>query len=138
MQPTITNERVPAQGNWERALLRGTPRSRWMPSLSLPDPPRREKIAIARALLKDAPILILDEATSQLDSTSERIVQEALDRLVSGRTVFMIAHRLSTVRNANRIVVLDKGLIVEQGTHAQLLEKNGLYKRLYEAQELQK
>ena len=98
----------------------------------------RQRIAIARALLKDAPILILDEATSQLDSTSERIVQEALDRLVSGRTVFMIAHRLSTVRNANRIVVLDKGLIVEQGTHSQLLEKNGLYKRLYEAQELQK
>ncbi len=98
----------------------------------------RQRIAIARALLKDAPILILDEATSQLDSTSERIVQEALDRLVSGRTVFMIAHRLSTVRNANRIVVLDKGMIVEQGTHSQLLEKNGLYKRLYEAQELQK
>jgi len=98
----------------------------------------RQRIAIARALLKDAPILILDEATSQLDSTSERIVQEALDLLVSGRTVFMIAHRLSTVRNANRIVVLDKGLIVEQGTHSQLLEKNGLYKRLYEAQELQK
>ncbi|MDD5130321.1 MAG: ABC transporter ATP-binding protein [Candidatus Omnitrophica bacterium] len=98
----------------------------------------RQRIAIARALLKDAPILILDEATSQLDSTSERLVQEALDRLVSGRTVFMIAHRLSTVRNANRIVVLDKGLIVEQGTHSQLLENNGLYKRLYEAQELQK
>ncbi|MDD5109114.1 MAG: ABC transporter ATP-binding protein [Candidatus Omnitrophica bacterium] len=98
----------------------------------------RQRIAIARALLKDAPILILDEATSQLDSASERIVQEALDQLVTGRTVFMIAHRLSTVRNANRIVVLDKGMIVEQGTHSQLLEHNGLYKRLYEAQELQK
>ncbi len=98
----------------------------------------RQRIAIARALLKDAPILILDEATSQLDSASERIVQEALDRLVSGRTVFMIAHRLSTVRNADRIVVLDKGMIVEQGTHSQLLEENGLYKRLYTAQELQK
>lgn len=98
----------------------------------------RQRIAIARALLKDAPILILDEATSQLDSTSERIVQQALDRLVCGRTVFMIAHRLSTVRNANRIVVLDKGMIVEQGTHSQLLEENGLYKRLYAAQELQK
>ena len=98
----------------------------------------RQRIAIARALLKDAPILILDEATSQLDSTSERIVQEALDRLVSGRTVFMIAHRLSTVRNANRIVVVDKGMIAEQGTHSQLLENNGLYKRLYLAQELQK
>jgi subfamily B ATP-binding cassette protein MsbA len=98
----------------------------------------RQRIAIARALLKDAPILILDEATSQLDSTSERIVQEALDRLVSGRTVFVIAHRLSTVRNASRIVVLDKGAIVEQGTHSQLLEKGGLYQRLYTAQELQK
>ncbi len=98
----------------------------------------RQRIAIARALLKNAPILILDEATSQLDSTSERIVQDALDRLVCGRTVFMIAHRLSTVRNADRIVVIDKGTIVEQGTHSQLLESNGLYKRLYEAQELQK
>lgn len=98
----------------------------------------RQRIAIARALLKDAPILILDEATSQLDSTSERIVQEALDLLVTGRTVFTIAHRLSTVRNANRIVVIDKGMIVEQGTHSQLLEHNGLYKRLYESQELQK
>ncbi|MDD5281368.1 MAG: ABC transporter ATP-binding protein [Candidatus Omnitrophica bacterium] len=97
----------------------------------------RQRIAIARALLKNAPILILDEATSQLDSTSERIVQEALDSLVTGRTVFMIAHRLSTVRNANRIVVLDKGVIVEQGTHSQLLENNGLYKRLYDAQEIQ-
>jgi ATP-binding cassette, subfamily B, bacterial MsbA len=98
----------------------------------------RQRIAIARALLKDAPILILDEATSQLDSTSERIVQEALDQLVSGRTVFVIAHRLSTVRNADRIVVIEKGQIVEEGTHSQLLEKDGLYKRLYQTQELQK
>jgi subfamily B ATP-binding cassette protein MsbA len=97
----------------------------------------RQRIAIARALLKNAPILILDEATSQLDSTSERIVQEALDSLVSGRTVFVIAHRLSTVRNADKIVVLDKGVIVEQGTHSQLLENKGLYKRLYDAQEIQ-
>jgi subfamily B ATP-binding cassette protein MsbA len=97
----------------------------------------RQRIAIARALLKNAPILILDEATSQLDSTSERVVQEALDSLVCGRTVFVIAHRLSTVRNANKIVVLDKGVIVEQGTHSQLLENKGLYKRLYDAQEIQ-
>ncbi len=98
----------------------------------------RQRIAIARALLKNPPILILDEATSQLDSTSERLVQAALDSLVEGRTTLTIAHRLSTVRNASRIVVLDKGLIVEEGTHVQLLEKDGLYKRLYQAQELQK
>jgi len=95
----------------------------------------RQRIAIARALLKNPPVLILDEATSQLDAAAERIVQEALDHLISGRTVFVIAHRLSTVRNAHRIVALDKGAIAEEGTHAELLARGGLYKKLYEIQE---
>jgi len=97
----------------------------------------RQRIAIARALLKDPQILILDEATSQLDSESERIVQEALDRLMQGRTVFVIAHRLSTVRKAHRIIVLNKGIIFEQGTHESLINnKEGLYTKLYQMQEL--
>jgi subfamily B ATP-binding cassette protein MsbA len=90
----------------------------------------RQRIAIARALLKDPPILILDEATSQLDTESERIVQEALERLMQGRTVFVIAHRLSTVKNAQNIIVLERGRIVEQGSHSELLIKGGLYKKL--------
>ncbi|MDD5255308.1 MAG: ABC transporter ATP-binding protein [Candidatus Omnitrophica bacterium] len=98
----------------------------------------RQRIAIARALLKNPPVLILDEATSQLDAAAERIVQEALDHLISGRTVFVIAHRLSTVRNAHRIVALDKGAIAEEGTHAELLARGGLYKKLYEIQEREK
>ena len=90
----------------------------------------RQRVAIARALLKDPPILILDEATSQLDTESERIVQEALERLMQGRTVFVIAHRLSTVKNAQNIIVLERGRIVEQGSHSELLIKGGLYKKL--------
>ncbi|MBM4295097.1 MAG: lipid A export permease/ATP-binding protein MsbA [Deltaproteobacteria bacterium] len=94
----------------------------------------RQRLAIARALLKDAPILILDEATSSLDSESEREVQQALDRLIAGRTTLVIAHRLSTVRNAHRLIVLDQGRIVEQGTHEALLKLGGVYHRLYEMQ----
>lgn len=94
----------------------------------------QQRLAIARALLKDPPILILDEATSSLDSEAEHMVQQALDRLIVGRTTLVIAHRLSTVRNADRIVVLDQGRIVEMGSHTDLLEKDGLYKRLYNIQ----
>ena len=95
----------------------------------------RQRLAIARALLKNPPILILDEATSQLDTEAERVVQEALDKLMEGRTVFVIAHRLSTVRLAHKIIILEKGVIAEEGTHMQLLAKDGLYKHLYQLQE---
>jgi ATP-binding cassette, subfamily B, bacterial MsbA len=95
---------------------------------------QRQRLAIARALLSDPPILILDEATSALDTESERLVQEAVDRLLQGRTVFVIAHRLSTVTHADQIIVLDRGEIVERGTHAELLAKRGAYSRLYTLQ----
>jgi len=94
----------------------------------------RQRLSIARALLKDPPILILDEATSQLDSESEALVQEALDRLMKNRTAFVIAHRLSTIRRADRIVVLDQGKVAETGRHNELLASSPIYRRLYELQ----
>ncbi|MGB8516564.1 MAG: lipid A export permease/ATP-binding protein MsbA [Gallionella sp.] len=95
---------------------------------------QRQRIAIARAILKDAPILILDEATSALDSESERYVQAALETLMQGRTTLVIAHRLSTIEKADRIVVMQKGEIIETGTHRELLEKNGVYAQLHRIQ----
>jgi subfamily B ATP-binding cassette protein MsbA len=95
---------------------------------------QRQRIAIARALLKDAPILILDEATSALDTEAERHIQAALAQLVRNRTTFVIAHRLSTVEEADRIIVLDSGSIAESGTHAQLLANGGLYSQLHRLQ----
>jgi subfamily B ATP-binding cassette protein MsbA len=95
---------------------------------------QRQRLAIARAILRDPPILVFDEATSALDTESERLVQEAIDRLLEGRTVFVIAHRLSTIQRANQILVLEDGHIVERGTHETLLEEEGLYRRLYDLQ----
>ncbi len=95
---------------------------------------QRQRLAIARALFKDPPILILDEATSALDTESERLVQGALERLMRGRTTLVIAHRLSTIRSADKIVVLDKGVIVEEGPHEELLARRGIYRKLYDLQ----
>ena len=90
----------------------------------------KQRVSIARALLKSAPLLILDEATASVDTATERLIQEALERLMTGRTSFVIAHRLSTIRKADQILVLRAGQIIERGTHDELLEVNGLYARL--------
>jgi ATP-binding cassette, subfamily B, bacterial MsbA len=94
----------------------------------------RQRLAIARAILKNAPILILDEATSALDMESEQYVQAALANLMKGRTVFVIAHRLSTVRSATLIAVIERGHISEMGTHDELMQNSGMYRRLYDMQ----
>jgi subfamily B ATP-binding cassette protein MsbA len=95
---------------------------------------QRQRLAIARAMLKDAPILILDEATAALDTESERLVQDALARLMPDRTTLVIAHRLSTIEHADQVLVLDHGRLVEQGTHAELLARGGLYAHLHRMQ----
>ena len=98
---------------------------------------QRQRICIARAVLNNPPIMLLDEATSALDTESEKLVQEALNNLMRNRTSLIIAHRLSTIQNADTIIVLENGEIVEQGTHHQLISNNGLYRRLIDMQTFQ-
>ena len=95
---------------------------------------QRQRLAIARSFLKNSQVLIFDEATSSLDSVSEKYIQKALDELKDGKTTIVIAHRLSTVENANKIIVMDSGRIVESGTHKELLEQNNYYYKLYNSQ----
>ena len=95
---------------------------------------QKQLLTIARAILADAPVLILDEATSSVDTRTEQLIQKAMDNLMQGRTCFVIAHRLSTIRNADRILVMRDGDIAEQGTHEELLEQNGFYAQLWNSQ----
>ena len=97
---------------------------------------QKQRVSIARALLKDAPILVLDEATSSVDTETEHLIQEAISRLTAQRTTLAVAHRLSTIRDADLIVVLSNGQIIEQGTHQTLLDENGKYARMVRAQQL--
>ena len=95
---------------------------------------QKQRLAIARAILKNAPVVILDEATSALDNKSEKVVQRALDKLMEGRTTIVSAHRLSTIMDADKILVINDGKLVEEGSHSELLEKNGAYSVLYNSQ----
>ena len=98
---------------------------------------QKQRVSIARAVLKNPPIMILDEATSALDTESERFVQEALEKMMENRTSLVIAHRLSTIQKADWIVVMERGMILEQGTHKELIDKNGVYKKLVELQDFE-
>lgn len=97
---------------------------------------QKQRLCIARAVLKNPPIMLLDEATSALDTESEKLVQEALDKLMASRTSVVVAHRLSTIQNADEIVVIDKGQVIEQGTHHDLMAKSKVYKKLIEIQKI--